>query len=84
MSTDLTSLNNHMNNYCLPLNLDFPLFNSNLSSIDFLKSQPIWADNVNSNPAVAKHFRIDYDLLSNEMKQFFHSHDQKINLCEIF
>jgi hypothetical protein len=70
-----------MNNYCFPLNLEFPLFNSDLSPVDFLKSQPVWRDNIHTDPIKAKHFKIEYNLLSKDVQRFFHDHGQKITLC---
>jgi hypothetical protein len=88
MTTSLTRkklmINKYMNNYCTPLNLEFPLFDSDLNPMDFLKSLPVWRDNIHTNLAKAAHFQVDRDLLSNEVRQFFNDHEQNIFLCEVF
>lgn len=88
-----------MNDYCTPLNFDLPLFKTELSTIDFLKSQPIWADNYchvtkedflsNSinyqRAALSSHFQLDWEkYLTDDIKKFFKGHGQEIYLCEIF
>jgi len=88
-----------MNDYCTPLNFDLPIFNTDLSTVDFLKLQPDWADNYCQiteadylarnydarRAAISSHFKIDHEKnLTNELKQFFNDHGQEIFLCEIF
>jgi hypothetical protein len=74
-----------MNNYILPINFNLPLFDSKLSSVDFLKSHPVWAEYAAGNPVGPCHFALDIKKdLSYELKQFFISHNQDIRLCEIF
>jgi len=74
-----------MNQYVVPLDLELPLFNSPLDPVSFIKSKPRWSENVNSNTILARHFRLDrYDDVSEEFKEFFDLHNQKISLCEVF
>ena len=74
-----------MNPYSIPLNFELPLFNTKLSPIDFLKSQPAWATNVKTNRRLASHFQLNWRIdLSHELKQFFLKHNQEIMVCEIF
>ena len=74
-----------MNVYSIPLNFELPLFNTKLSPIEFLKSQPAWATNVNTNRRLASHFQLNWKIdLSHKLKQFFFKHNQEVLLCEIF
>jgi len=74
-----------MNPYCVPVNINLPLFNTKLSPVDFLTGQPQWADNVKTQPMLATHFALDWqDAVSKELQEFFYDHGQKICLCEIF
>ena len=74
-----------MNAYSIPLNFELPLFNTNLSPIEYLKSLPIWANNIKTNPGLAKHFKLNWQTqLSGQLNQFFLDHGQKITWCEIF
>lgn len=74
-----------MNNYCVDLNLDLPLFNSNLAPVDFLKSKPIWANNVHTNRKLAHHFMLDVAIdLSKEIHDFFNSFNFRIVVAEVF
>jgi hypothetical protein len=74
-----------MNVYTIPLNFELPLFNTNLSPIEYLKSLPIWANNIKTNPGLAKHFKLNWQTqLSSQLNQFFLDHGQKITWCEVF
>ena len=70
--------------YCIDLNIDLPLFNTNLPVIEFLKSQTAWADNVNIRPHLARHFKLETENLTTELQLFFIKHNLHIELVEIF
>jgi hypothetical protein len=74
-----------MNVYTIPLNFELPIFNTNLSPVEYLKTIPIWANNIKTNPHVASHFKLNWEAhLSVQLNQFFLDHDLKIIWCEIF
>ena len=70
--------------YTVKLNLDIPLFKSNLPPVDVLKSIPTWADNVVNNPKLATHFTLPKDYWSDDLTAFFHKHEQFITDVEVF
>lgn len=71
--------------YCVDLDLHLPLFNSELAPVDFLKSKPEWANNVNTDPKRAHHFTLDIQKdLSHELKEWFSNLNLKIVVAEVF
>jgi hypothetical protein len=73
------------NSYYLPLQLDFPIFNTSLSPIDFLKSHPDWINFDATSPWPILHYILDRkNDLSTELHQFFANHNLEVNICEIF
>jgi hypothetical protein len=74
-----------MISYSVPLDIDLPLFNTELNPLDFLKSQPAWADNIKIQPLLATHFTLNWRTnVSQPLQEFFYKHGQEIRLCEIF
>jgi len=74
-----------MNRYCVDLRIDLPLFNTQLSPIEFLKSRPIWANNIINNKELAKHSKLDINNeLRQEVKDFFDKYNMFIEVVEIF
>jgi len=74
-----------MNRYCVDLGIDLPLFNTQLSPIEFLKSRPIWANNIINNKELAKHSKLDINTeLRQEVKDFFDKYNMFIEVVEIF
>jgi hypothetical protein len=71
--------------YCVDLNITLPIFNTILTPVAFLKSRSSWADNINSNKTIAKHFKLNYATeVHQEVKDFFYKHNFFIELIEIF
>jgi hypothetical protein len=70
--------------YTIKLNIDIPIFKSNLHPVEVLKTIPAWADNVISNPPMASHFTLPDEYLSTEIKDFFIHQKQYIAVVEIF
>lgn len=63
-----------MNNYCVDLNLDLPIFESALTPVEFLKQ----------NYKLEGHFQVDVNHLSTELKMFFDKVGLTVRLVEIF
>ena len=63
-----------MNNYCVDLNLDLPLFKSELSPVEFLKQ----------NYKLSGHFQINISDLSSELIEFLNKLGLSVRLVEIF
>lgn len=71
--------------YCIDLNINLPIFNTTLNPVEFLKSRPAWANNINTNKTLAKHFKLDYETeVSQEVKDFFDRHNFYIEVIEVF
>jgi hypothetical protein len=53
--------------------------------VEFLKSRAQWANNINTNKTLAKHFKLDYDAeVHQEVKDFFDRHNFFIEVVEVF
>jgi hypothetical protein len=53
--------------------------------VEFLKSRAQWANNINTNKTLAKHFKLDYDTeVHQEVKDFFDRHNFFIEVVEVF
>jgi hypothetical protein len=53
-----------MENYCVPLNLDLKIFNSDLHPVDFIKTLPEWSNEQFTKPNGNKHFRLQKDFIN--------------------
>ena len=77
-----------MNPYCVNLNFNSSVFKSDLSPIDFLKNKSDQLkeyDSKNIRHTKSTHFKLDIETdLSDEVKDFFDSHNQDIVLAEVF
>lgn len=63
-----------MNEYCIDLDLDLPLFNSALNPVEFLKQ----------HYQITNHFQVDIKDISDELKSFFTNQNLSIKQIEIF
>ena len=63
-----------MNNYCIDLDLDLPIFESDLTPVEFLKQ----------NYKLTGHFQIDIAHLSKKLIMFFNKLGLTVRLVEIF
>ena len=73
-----------MNNYCVALNLDLKIFNSDLHPIDAVKSLPEWNDSRFTSPRGNKHIRIPKDFINNECIDFFKNRGIHLIGVEVF
>ena len=60
-----------MNNYCVALNLDLKIFNSDLHPVEVLKLIPAWLDKKYAKPSGNKHIRIPREIINQEFIKFF-------------
>ena len=70
--------------YTLKLNINIPLFKSDLHPVEVLKTVPVWTNNVIANPPLATHFSLPEEYLSSEIKDFFIQQQVMIDVVEIF
>jgi len=60
-----------MNDYCVALNLDLKMFNSDLHPVDAVKSLEAWVDDKFTKPDGNKHLRVPYEFLHPDLINFF-------------
>jgi hypothetical protein len=73
-----------MNNYCVALNLNLKIFNSDLHPVDVLKSIPSWSDQKYSKPSGNKHIRIPREIINQEFIKFFSNYNIHLIGVEAF
>ena len=73
-----------MNNYCIPLDLDLQIFNSNLHPVEFIKLLPAWSDAQFTTPRGNKHIRIPKDVLHQDFINFFNNRGIHLIGVEVF
>lgn len=59
-----------MNNYCVDLNLDLKIFNSDLHPVDFVKTLPAWSDPQFTKPSGNKHIRLPKECINLDFIEF--------------
>lgn len=73
-----------MNDYCIALNLDLKIFNSNLHPTEFIKTLPVWNDPRFTTPRGNKHLRIPKDVLDQNFVDFFNQRNIRLLAVEVF
>ena len=73
-----------MNNYCVPLDIDLKIFNSDLHPVDAVKSLPEWTDKRFTSPWGNKHIRVPRDFINNTFIDFFKNRGIHLIGVEIF
>ena len=73
-----------MNNYCIHLNLDLKIFNSDLHPIDFIKTLPEWNEERFTKPTGSKHFRVTFNFLNQDFVDFFKNRNLILAHVEVF
>jgi len=73
-----------MNNYCIQLNLDLKIFNSNLHPVDFIKTLAEWSDERFTKPTGSKHFRVPPKYLNQDFVDFFKNRNLVLAHVEVF
>jgi hypothetical protein len=61
--------------YSVDLNLPLPLFDTHLSPVEFLKL---------NDQHLSRHFKLNINVLSKDLLEFFKEHDLAVRLVEIF
>ena len=73
-----------MNDYCIALNLDLKMFNSDLHPVDAIKSLPEWSDPRFTSPRGNKHIRVPREFLNEELIDFFKNRGIHLIRVEVF
>ena len=73
-----------MNKYCIALNLDLKIFNSDLHPVDAIKTLPSWSDDKFKRPSGNKHLRVPREFLNQDFIDFFKNQGIHLIGVEVF